>query len=172
MNTWGCSGRLRRLITFLDFGKSVDFDARERADIMQAPTTVLVIAFPGINEHDVTDRSSRFQDPTWACGVCMWVFTQVGREKGTDQPNQPVGLQSALSALGCPQEFPVHEDTDQEPYVVILCFEIVKEILLTCRDNASRPMRGPPRLVTKGTMVGVRHGQIPGLTLPVVRSTF
>ena len=43
---------------------------------------------------------------------------------------------------------------------------------IPCNDNASIPTRGPPLFVTKGTMDGVKHGQIPGATEPVVRSTF
>ena len=40
------------------------------------------------------------------------------------------------------------------------------------RERTSGPMSGPPRLVRYGTMLGVRQGQMPGLTAPVVRSTF
>ena len=43
---------------------------------------------------------------------------------------------------------------------------------IPCKLRASMPTRGPPRLVTNGTIDGVRHGQIPGATEPVVRSTF
>lgn len=43
---------------------------------------------------------------------------------------------------------------------------------MPCRESASTPTSGPPRFVTKGTMDGVRHGQMPAAPLPVVRSTF
>ena len=43
---------------------------------------------------------------------------------------------------------------------------------MPCSDSASMPTSGPPRLVTNGTMEGVRHGQMPAAPLPVVRSTF
>ena len=43
---------------------------------------------------------------------------------------------------------------------------------MPCKLKASMPTSGPPRFVTNGTMVGVRHGQMPGATDPVVRSTF
>jgi hypothetical protein len=40
------------------------------------------------------------------------------------------------------------------------------------RLSASMPTSGPPRLVTNGTMDGVRQGQIPAAPDPVVLSTF
>ena len=43
---------------------------------------------------------------------------------------------------------------------------------MPCRLSASSPTMGPPRFVMYGIMLGVRPGQSPGLTLPVVRSTF
>ena len=43
---------------------------------------------------------------------------------------------------------------------------------MPCSERTSWPISGPPRLVTYGTMLGVRQGQRPGRDPPVSRSTF